>query len=704
MADMIPENDFFSSLLKNFIGSQSKVAGQESLDVDNKIDTDITGSQTDKTTNNNLVVTKDNTSQQQNTTGTISNLQQLLSQLTGNTTNQSSNTQKTVADVSKLTEVFNRQAAGVTPEMLSAIFTEGSKAVPQLAVNHANALGARSSGNSPLAGALTDLNSSLVSQAAQLNTKLLGDAGNTAAQIAELTKSIQTDGTSNQQQTQTQNQNTSGTQTQDTTTNTTGTSTQQQMTQQIIDKLMNLQQSQSQNQQQNSTKNNSSLRQDTINKDTSSDLAMAALMASLFKGGAGNIGANIGGAIKTVTDLISGIGGAFSGGSGVDTTPNGSWWADSGNDPISIPSDGGGWWDSITDGIGGAWDTFTGWLGFADGGPVPNSREEFFQRAHMLMQERQRRFADGGIVDPTDEDKDAKKKILLEAPKLEIGKTPAHTSPLGLAPMGGSGSFSGGTSGRNRAAGVPMLGEGGADATSGFESQDTFGTIGGFLSSPVTQAIATLGLGPLGAMASKGINAFNAFNPSQNTIQAALSSIHGVNNPGFSTGQFGGDPMGGFGPGGSNAEALGLGIGGLGFGLGIGQDAIGLGFSDTFGGFGGAGSVGGGGDGGDGAAAASGDGTGSGANGNGNGDGGMGTGSSGEGEAGDGNDWADGGKLPPVAKDPKGIKDTIPAKVGGTDIKLSGGEYIVPKDVVDYLGTDFFDSLKMMLHTPAEMQ
>jgi hypothetical protein len=52
-----------------------------------------------------------------------------------------------------------------------------------------------------------------------------------------------------------------------------------------------------------------------------------------------------------------------------------------------------------------------------------------------------------------------------------------------------------------------------------------------------------------------------------------------------------------------------------------------------------------------------------------------------------------------------GISDDIPAVTdGGEPIRVANGEYIIPKDVVDILGEDFFDSLIQRLHTPAAIQ
>lgn len=52
-----------------------------------------------------------------------------------------------------------------------------------------------------------------------------------------------------------------------------------------------------------------------------------------------------------------------------------------------------------------------------------------------------------------------------------------------------------------------------------------------------------------------------------------------------------------------------------------------------------------------------------------------------------------------------GISDDIPAVTdSGEEIRVANGEYIIPKDVVDILGEDFFDGLVQRLHTPAALQ
>ena len=67
------------------------------------------------------------------------------------------------------------------------------------------------------------------------------------------------------------------------------------------------------------------------------------------------------------------------------------------------------------------------------------------------------------------------------------------------------------------------------------------------------------------------------------------------------------------------------------------------------------------------------------------------------GASGDGPGLKDGGLLAKQSSDPKGIKDSI-------HVALSGGEQIIPKDVVDMVGPQFFANLITMFHTPAAQQ
>ena len=130
----------------------------------------------------------------QATTGTTTNTGSQATTGTVNNTNTGTNTsvssQQTVADLSALKNVFNQQQAGVTPEMLAAIFQQGSKAAPQLVTANANALGARAGSNTPVAAVLQNLQMDLTSKAADLNRQMLADSAGTAAKIADLSKTV----------------------------------------------------------------------------------------------------------------------------------------------------------------------------------------------------------------------------------------------------------------------------------------------------------------------------------------------------------------------------------------------------------------------------------------------------------------------------------------------------------------------------------
>jgi hypothetical protein len=141
-----------------------------------------------------------------NQSGATTNNQNVSGATTTATTGQTQgNTQQTTqqnADISALQQVFQQQQGGITPEMLAAIFTEGSKAAPGLVNATANAVGARSSGNTPLATALSNLSSQLTGQAATMSQNMRNASADTAARIAELTKSSTTTGNTNQTNTQ----------------------------------------------------------------------------------------------------------------------------------------------------------------------------------------------------------------------------------------------------------------------------------------------------------------------------------------------------------------------------------------------------------------------------------------------------------------------------------------------------------------------
>lgn len=112
---------------------------------------------------------------------------------TGSTTTSGSTTTTSHADISKLLEIYAKKSAGVTPEMTDAIFKEGSKEIPGLTTQFANAAGGRTDMNSALADSMGDLNSRITGKVLDLNNQMQTEAGQIAAQIADLTKSTTSD-------------------------------------------------------------------------------------------------------------------------------------------------------------------------------------------------------------------------------------------------------------------------------------------------------------------------------------------------------------------------------------------------------------------------------------------------------------------------------------------------------------------------------
>lgn len=212
MADLIstqPGSSLFSSNILDLL--MKAIGGTQDQNTTKTNTSDTSGTQTQDATKNstgststtgNQVVTGGSTgTTAQNTT---SSQQTSGSQNTtgSQTANINQTTQKT-ADISRLLQVFQQQQAGITPEMLAAIFTEGSKAVPGLVSTMANAVGARSSNNTPLSTALGTLQSNLTSEAAKLSLAQRNASADTAGKIAEATSGTTTTGTNTTQNAQT---------------------------------------------------------------------------------------------------------------------------------------------------------------------------------------------------------------------------------------------------------------------------------------------------------------------------------------------------------------------------------------------------------------------------------------------------------------------------------------------------------------------
>lgn len=118
---------------------------------------------------------------------------QLINSLTGafgsrDTTTTSGNS----AGVQGLIDLLGQQQAGSTPEgaeaLIHAIFQKGLEQVPGLATTYANAAGARSSNNSPLALTMQDMMVKLNQQAALALSQNQQNAANTAGKLADSTK------------------------------------------------------------------------------------------------------------------------------------------------------------------------------------------------------------------------------------------------------------------------------------------------------------------------------------------------------------------------------------------------------------------------------------------------------------------------------------------------------------------------------------
>ena len=608
---MADSSTLFPDLLQKLIGQSKSTDSTEQLDVTNLIN-QLTQSQGTQ-----------NTATNQNVTGTTNQ------NVTG-TTNQ---TQTTQADVSALQKVFQQQQAGITPDQLKAIFTEGAKQVPGLVATTANAVGARAGNNSPLAAALTDLNTNLTTQAANVNAQMLKDSGTTAAQIADLTKSLTTSGTSGQATTGTTGQSTTGTQ------NTTS----------------NQSTSSNTNQTQNSGKTTNVDESSTINAKSTGLTAGAFLLGDLLKNGGGS---TLGGLGSGAASLISKL---FGGGSGSLSD-----WLTSGGQSGSIDD----WLNSNTDwtdsgGDTNWWDTL---FGFKDGGRIP---------IHPGM-------ADGGLLQapqltfglPKKSRQEEKQDANLLAEALAGG----GSSSLGSGMFGSSGSSGASSSSSGSSVGVsgdsgPGVGVSSSPNTAGVSSMSPSAALG-LMGQMAMTALAPTPSNVLGLVNSLSTQVNNAIALSQevNAQQQAIDSFDTTDAAvaaASAAAQADTDPD----SNGSVGDSVGA-------SEGIGSDS------------GGVGSAAGADNGGGGVSADSGDSS-SGAS-----SGGDSAGDSGDGgDSGDSGDsgYANGGVLPRDSKDPKGIKDRFL-------VPMSGGEYVMPKDVVDFLGVDFLDGIKNLLHTPANQQ
>lgn len=213
-----PSLNGIASLLDATVGKQSSTGVTSNQDTTNASNQTTAGSTTgssNSTTNgSNNSTTAGNTHQYTNQdTNTASNQTTQGTQSTQGTTTTSgatkntgtittgndttvntSNHEQVSADTTALREAYAKQAAGITPEMLQAIFQQGSKAAPNLVLAQSNALGSRGVGNTAVAQVLNQLNGDLTSKAADMNRQMLSDSANTAGKIADMTKSIDSSG------------------------------------------------------------------------------------------------------------------------------------------------------------------------------------------------------------------------------------------------------------------------------------------------------------------------------------------------------------------------------------------------------------------------------------------------------------------------------------------------------------------------------
>ena len=168
-------------LLGAVLGKEVKSQTDSTQNTTGSTVSDTSNTQNQNTTQQNTTTNTGN----QRTTGTVGHVSDTTQ--TGRTATVGN------ADTAALKETYARQAGGITPEMLDAIFQQGAKAAPGMVVANSNALGARAGNNTPVAAALQQLHLDLTAKAADINRQLLQDAGNTAGKIADVTRSSTSD-------------------------------------------------------------------------------------------------------------------------------------------------------------------------------------------------------------------------------------------------------------------------------------------------------------------------------------------------------------------------------------------------------------------------------------------------------------------------------------------------------------------------------
>ena len=724
-----PINDLLQTLIGKQTGGEEK-SSQDTTGTTSQNQTgtqNTTGAQNTASTNTTNGQTINNTQQTQNQSGLQTSGTTSAQNQTGTTTNRGStntsgttattgnvrttgtintrnggtitntNVEQTNADTTALESVFAKQSQGVSPEMLAAIFQQGSKAAPDLVTAQSNALGARAVGNTPVAQVLNQLQGDLTAKAADLSRQMLSDSASTAAKIADLTKSTTSTGTQVQDTFSTQvqdllqatdtkqlvqqlsdtineqvqsmdtvgSQNTTQRNTSFGTTNTANQQTQNQTQKGTQATTSNQTQNNTQNmtgtQTQNVDATKESMQRTTINTQVAQSLAgMAAaglginelLKAATGKGFVGNAKDLISWLAKTGTDVtkIPGIS---------DVISN--------LDLSSIISNSGGVignTDIIAGDIdlGGLLDGFLS--GWADGGQVNTETQPKFLPVPDLLKKKQK-------AENPDKDIESLLTSLMGD---------ASMSMLGIGNLGGGGSS-------------------GAKTPSNVESEFIGNSLGGETSGAAVGNIGTANggtgvsnnaAGMLGAIASaitgipglqtaaKGINGM--LNEQAGMVNAEAADM-GMNESAAVANATGFGPSGVMGIDAAAQAAISAALGlSSDSSIGPGSDSNGLGAGSAAS------------DAGVGDSAGSGDGQGDAGSGSVGGDSG--------GESGDA--WADGGR---VIKGPgTGISDSVPAIGPNGPMRVANNEYIIPADVVEHFGVSAFDQLCAAVHTPASVQ
>ena len=664
----------------------------------------------------------------------------LLQQLMGTTqkTSGGTATQTSTANTAPLQQVFDQQQRSSTPEgmaeLIREMFTQGAQAVPVLTGAYANATGTRSSNNSGLALSLAELNKTLAGQAAGMVGQQQQAASNTAAQIANASRGTVTT-TPGTTQTSGANPNTAAL------LGLGGTALNWADKNQLLDPLK----SGLKGMFQGGASAGAGLDFSNAFSQSGGVLDANSLLANYDSYDLQNVAGGIP-SFAGNGDQFGNYGEIFSGlGDGLSNFADGigSGFSDIGS--------------SIADGASSMWDSVSDFFGFADGGEVQAGGQQSRQPAappkmdaadrlfaahdstiaahearlrdaskiHKafadggIVQSQQQQFADGGKVESKGPAKgetlQERRKAALDAAEEAAvngkGANKAYQERIGQQKFADGGTVrsrnnmgdpvSRGTgqgainytgyskpapsaqSGNSLTSDQILASQGLQDALREGSSKDasTPGAIGtaaqnsamaGGFASSLAKGVATAAFGPLGGLA---VGAISSMLGKPGLEAVMVNNI--ANEMGF---------------GGLGSSQAGKGEADPGVAAGT-MDALGgfLGLNDNFGTTAPS-SMDGYGDG------SSGDGRGSDSTGGTNGSAGSGNGmggvDGGMGGPGDTGFAADGGHI----KGPgTGVSDSINAK-------LSDGEFVISKDVVDAVGADFFQALQDQFHTPAAVQ